>query len=209
MQMIIAENEKHKAHRMHELEKERLEEVEAQQRYIEVLDKQEKDRAREMKRREDLLAKHGEMNKKFTEFTGKKTMSLEDEDKFLKRQREIHEAVELRKRAKADEDKRMMQATLDQQIKEREIKKVLDHEMVEEQAEMWRQDRAKYEDIQKRKKESLAQELKNHQNFLQKQIEYTGKHNVMVGMNKQEWLMNKNILNKAHNSPTNSKKRFH
>lgn len=162
-----------------------------------------------MKRREDQLAKHGEMNKKLTEFTQKKQMTLEDEDKFLKRQREIHEAVELRKKHKAEEDKRMMQAILDQQIKEREIRKGLDHDMVEEQAEMWRQDRAKYDGIQKRQKDSLNQELKNHQNFLQKQIEYTGKQNIMAGMNKQEWLMNKKILNKAKHSPSQSKNRFH
>lgn len=44
MQMLIAENEKHKAKRMYEQEMERKDDVDAQLKYIEILDQQEKDK---------------------------------------------------------------------------------------------------------------------------------------------------------------------
>ena len=62
MNRLIAENEKHKSMREQEMLREREEEVEAQKKYIEVLDKQEHDRAIEIKKREERLANHGAMN---------------------------------------------------------------------------------------------------------------------------------------------------
>ena len=94
MNRLIAENEKHKSMREQEMLREREEEVEAQKKYIEVLDKQEHDRAIEIKKREERLANHGAMNEQFTKMQTKKYHEI-DEEKVFKRNRELHECAEM------------------------------------------------------------------------------------------------------------------
>jgi hypothetical protein len=96
---MLVENEKHKAKALAEREKERLEDVRAQAEYARMLDKQEQDRANEVKAREQRAQEF--MNRMAdTVIKNMDSRAREEEEKIKRYELE----KELRERM-ADEDK--------------------------------------------------------------------------------------------------------
>ena len=81
---------------------------------------------------------------------------------------------------------------LEAQMKQREVRKRIDRDMMEEQAELWRRDREKFQQEEESAKKSLEKELKMNKDFLQRQIEM--KEKGQAGMTRQEFLINKRLL---------------
>ena len=66
--------------------------------------------------------------------------------------------------------------------------------MLQEQADMWQREKDLYDQKEKHQKDHLKKELHHNKEFLQKQIELK---NQGKGMSKNEFLMNKKILEMA------------
>lgn len=63
---------------------------------------------------------------------------------------------------------------LKQQMQEREGKKLIDSEMIKEQAVMWDTDKKAFEEKEKRQQELLKKEKQSNAEYLQRQMELKG-----------------------------------
>ena len=195
LQTMLKENELQKKRQLDEQEKERLEDVEAQEAYNRMLEQQEKDRLREI----------GDREKRAQEFMGRmadtviKNMDAkqrEEEEKI--RQYEMEKEMADRRhddraRKRAEDEKRRMREFLAKQVEEKKRREKIEKELNDEQAQMWKKDRENYEAEEARITNKIKNINKENAEFLQKQMDE--KDEAKRGkMNINEYLLNRQLL---------------
>ncbi len=122
-----------------------------------------------------------------------------DEQKMLKYQQE----KELRD--KMDDEERLrrikemqkeMRSHLDQQMNEKKGKAVMEKEENKRQAEVWKKELAMYQEEEKAIQRKMAVANKDHAEFLKMQMD-SGKKGKKNVMNREEYLLNKKLLEEA------------
>jgi hypothetical protein len=198
---MLTENEKHKAKALAERERERLEDIRAQEEYARMLDKQEKDRLNEVKSREQRAQEF--MNRMAdTVIKNMDSRAREEEEKIRRYELE----KELRERM-ADENKnnkhkteqQRMREYLAKQMEEKRHREIQEKALNDEQASMWSKDFRNYSEEERRLHSKINQINKDNQEFLRKQME---EKQIKIGkakMNKQEFLLNKPLLKEINN----------
>ena len=195
LQRMLVENELQKKHQQAEFDKEKDEDIKAQEAYNNMLEQQEKDRANEIAERE----------RRAQEFMGKmadtviKNMDAkqrEEEDKI--RQYEMEKEMKDRRhddrtRSKQEDEKRKMREFLAKQVEEKKRREKIEKELNDEQATMWRRDRENYEQEEQRIANKVKNINKENADFLSRQM--GEKEEAKRGkMNMQEYLLNKQLL---------------
>ena len=195
LQTMLHENELQKKYQQDEQEKERLEDIKAQEAYNRMLEQQEKDRAKEIADRE----------KRAQEFMGRmadtviKNMDAkqrEEEDKI--RQYEMEKEMadrrhDSRAQRRREEEKRKMREFLAKQVEEKKKKENIEKELNDEQAQMWRRDRENYEKEEARINNKIKSINQQNADFLQKQMDE--KDEAKRGkMSMNEYLLNRQLL---------------
>lgn len=192
---MLHENELQKKYQQNEQEKERLEDIKAQEAYNRMLEQQENDRTKEIADRE----------KRAQEFMGRmadtviKNMDAkqrEEEDKIREYEREKEMADrrhDSRAQRKRDEEKRKMREFLSKQVEEKKKKENIEKELNDEQALMWRRDRENYEKEETRINNKIKSINQQNADFLQKQMDE--KDEAKRGkMSMNEYLLNRQLL---------------
>lgn len=147
LQAMLTENEKRKAHQANQRDRERAEDVAAQEAYTAMLKQQEDDRQAEFERRE----------KRAQEFMGRMADTVlkemdarqRDEDEKVRQyemEREMQERLndQLQFQRHKDEQKRMRD-TLARQVAEKKRRERMEKDFNDEQARMWKMDRELFE----------------------------------------------------------------
>ncbi len=195
LQKMLVENDKHKAVALVEKEKERLEDVKAQQEYAKMLERQEQDRLNEFKSREKRAQDF--MNQMADTVIRKMDDRQKDEENKIKK---YEMEKEMRDRL-ADEKKFMqvkneqarMRDFLAKQMDEKKRREHLERNLNGEQASMWKQDQQNYHEEERRLNDKINKINKENADFLKRQmVEKEAKERRK--MNKQEFLLNKPLL---------------
>lgn len=195
LQRMLEENEKHKANMKQQEERERLQDVAAQDAYTKMLEQQEKDRLNEIDRREkraqefmgrmaDTVLKEMDMKQKEEEDKIKRfEMEKEQQDRF-------NERLEY-KRMKDDQQK--LRDDLARQVAEKKRRENMEKEFNDEQAKMWQLDRQNYEQQENLLNGKIQEKNRENRAFLESQM---AERNAAKAsrMNYNEHLLNKALL---------------
>ena len=197
LQKMLVENEKHKAKALAEREKERLEDIRAQEEYARMLDKQEQDRLNEVKAREQRAQEF--MNRMAdTVIKNMDNRARQEEEKIKKYEleKELRERMaDEQKMNKVKQEQQRMRDYLARQMEEKKRREGAEKALNDEQACMWSQDFKNYSEEERRLHEKVNKINRDNQDFLRRQMEEKqAKVGVKTKMNKQEFLLNKPLL---------------
>lgn len=194
LQKMLTENERQKAKAAIERERERQEDIKAQQEYTRMLEKQEQDRINEFKAREQRAQEF--MNRMAdTVIRNMDDKQREEEDKIRRyeMEKEMRERLEDEKRMKKLKDEqRRMREFLAKQMDEKKHRENMEKALNDEQAVMWKQDQRNYTEEERRLHDKINKINKENADFLKRQMD--DKHSKGIKMNKQEFLLNKQLL---------------
>lgn len=197
---MLVENEKYKVKATAEKEKERLEDVYSQEQYARMLDKQEADRANEVKAREQRAQEF--MNRMAdTVIKGMDSRAREEEEKIKRyeMEKELRERMADEKKInKVKAEQSRMRDYLAKQMQEKHSRETVEKKLNNEQANMWQQDFKNYSEEERRLNEKIEKINKDNQEFLRRQMEEKTGKIVKTKMNKQEFLLNKPLLKKIN-----------
>lgn len=197
MNKVFLENEARLKEKHQKEEKQRLADIQAQKAYLEILDQQEQDKINEFNNRVDKVKKNMDRMADNIIVKQQKRSNVEEQkiDTYVK-QKQMEDMLEDQRRQKQyAQRQKEMRDVLKQQVKEREIRKQIDRDMLAEQAELWRQDREKFEKAERTQKDAFKRELDNNAAFLREQIH---RKQAAEGMSHHEQMLNKELLNLAH-----------
>ena len=197
MNKVFLENEARLKEKHQKEEKQRLADIQAQKAYLEILDQQEQDKINEFNNRVDKVKKNMDRMADNIIVKQQKRSNVEEQkiDNYVK-QKQMEDMLEDQRRQKQyAQRQKEMRDVLKQQVKEREIRKQIDRDMLAEQAELWRQDREKFEKAERTQKDAFKRELDNNAAFLREQIH---RKQAAEGMSHHEQMLNKELLNLAH-----------
>lgn len=195
LQKMLVENENQKKVQLREQERERVEDIKAQDAYNKMLEQQEKDRAKEIADRE----------KRAQEFMGRmadtviKNMDLkqkEEEDKIRQYEQDKETAdrrYDERAQRKLADEKQRMREFLAKQVEDKKRREKIEKELNDEQAHMWQRDRENYEAEENRLNTKIKSINKQNADFLQMQMKEKEDAR-SKRMNINEYLMNKQLL---------------
>ena len=204
LQKMLTENEKHKSKALAERERERLEDVRAQEEYARMLDKQEQDRANEVRAREQRAQEF--MNRMAdTVIKNMDNRTREEEEKIRRYEleKEIRERMaDEQKMNKLKAEQQRMRDYLAKQMEEKRRREVSEKSLNDEQATMWHHDLKNYSEEERRLHEKIGKINKDNQEFLRRQMDEKNSKVTKTKMNKQEFLLNKPLLKEI-----NTKKR--
>lgn len=201
---MLAENDRQKEIAVKEKESSRLEDVRAQKEYTRMLDKQEQDRANEFKAREQRAQEF--MNKMADTVIRKMDDKAKEEEDKIKRyemEKELRERMEdERKYKKVKTEQERMRDFLGKQMEDKKRKEVMEKDLNDEQAHMWKTDQKNYHEEERRLNSKISQINKENADFLKRQME--DKQMKERGkMNKQEFLLNKPLLKEINQKQKN------
>jgi len=194
LKKVLDENEENKIKMAEQLRREKEADVRAQQEYTRLIEKQEADRAAELKAREDRAKRFMNMMAD-TVVKDQKAQILAEEKKLLAHvnSKEAQDAEEDRRRnQRLNDQKKEMRDYLDQQMAEKERKKQEEKLLEKKQAEIWKKDTDDYNNHEKSKTDYIRGVNKGHAEFLQKQVEEERKRQKKITT--QELLFNKPTL---------------
>lgn len=205
---IREENEKNKL-LQEKKKKEELEQdnklLEDQNKLIELQDKKKMEEMKAKEKRMQALAKYAEEN------IGKKDLDKKkiEEIRFMK------DALEREKREQLVEEKRKMQhrqnevnarKLLDEQVKQKELKKEEERKKSKKLAEFWEKDAEDFTHEQKTKQIEYKKKHYDWHNDILKQIsEKKDKTKKAILMNEREFLFNKQLIDDAIKIPNETK----
>ncbi len=193
---MLVENEKHKAKALAEREKERLEDIRAQEEYARMLDKQEHDRIHEVKAREQRAQEF--MNRMAdTVIKNMDNRAREEEEKIRKYEleKELRERMtDEQKMMKVKTEQQRMRDYLAKQMDEKKRRELSEKALNDEQAFMWQKDFKNYSEEERRLHDKIAQINRDNQDFLRRQMDEKNQKNSKSKMNRQEFLLNKPLL---------------
>lgn len=199
LQRVLQENEENKRKLQEFAVQEKQADINAQQEYTKLIEKQERDRENEIKKREE-RAKNFMAMMTDTVVKDQKQQIVEEEKKILKHyiDREEKEKTEDEKRRlKIIEEKKEMKKFLDQQVEEKKKKLQNEDELNNKQADFWKKDAENYFKNEKEKMDYIRDVNKKHAEILKKQtLESRGKKGKKTAgkMNVEELLQNKPLL---------------
>lgn len=193
---MLTENEKHKAKALAEREKERLEDIRAQDEYARMLDKQEQDRHNEVKAREQRAQEF--MNRMAdTVIKNMDSRAREEEEKIRRyeMEKELRERMaDEQKMNKIKAEQQRMRDYLAKQMEEKKRREGMEKALNDEQATMWHHDFKNYSEEERRLHDKINKINRDNQEFLRKQMEEKNSKIAKTKMNKQEFLLNKPLL---------------
>jgi len=193
---MLTENEKHKTKALAEREKERLEDVRAQDEYARMLDKQEQDRMNEVKAREQRAQEF--MNRMAdTVIKNMDSRAREEEEKIRRyeMEKELRERMaDEQKMNKVKSEQQRMRDYLAKQMDEKKRREGMEKALNDEQATMWNHDFKNYSEEERRLHDKINKINKDNQEFIRKQMDEKTSKVVKTKMNKQEFLLNKPLL---------------
>mmetsp|Transcript_32617 Transcript_32617/g.29481 ORF Transcript_32617/g.29481 Transcript_32617/m.29481 type:complete len:305 (+) Transcript_32617:728-1642(+) len=206
---MLIDNEDRRIRLQQEAQRLKDEEVEAQREYTRLVEKQEAERAAEMKARED-RAKAFMNHMADTVIKDQKDQILDEERTLLRHglEREQREIQDDRMRLeRIRQQKKDIRNFLNKQLAEKEAKKEFETQMEKRQAEIWKKDTQDFYSNEEKKKRDLLAMNKKHAEYLMEQCELERKRRFKK-MTPQELLFNKDKLkNIAENeeAPDNEK----
>ena len=181
---MLTENDRQKAKVAIEKERERQEDIKAQNEYSRMLEKQEQDRINEFKAREQRAQEF--MNKMAdTVIKSMDDKQREEEDKIRRyeMEKEMRERLEDEKKMKKLKDEqRRMREFLGKQMDEKKHRENLEKALNDEQATMWKQDQRNYTEEERRLMDKIGKINKDNADFLKRQMD--DKHGKNAKMNK-------------------------
>lgn len=165
---MLTENERQKAKAAVEREKERQEDVKAQDEYSRMLEKQEQDRLNEFKAREhraqDFMNRMAD-----TVIKSMDDRQREEEDKIRRyeMEKEMRERMEDEKKYnKVKTEQQRMRDFLGKQMNEKKHRENLEKALNDEQAVMWKQDHRNYNEEERRLNDKINKINKENADFL-------------------------------------------
>ncbi len=193
---MLTENEKNKAKTLAEKERERLEDIRAQEEYARILDKQEHDRLNEVKAREQRAQDF--MNRMADTVIKNMDNRARDEEEKIRRyeaEKELRERMaDEAKMNRMKNEQQRMRDFLAKQMEEKRNRELAEKALNDEQANMWHKDLKNYSEEERRLHEKINKINRDNQDFLKRQME---EKQIKIGkakMNKQEFLLNKPLL---------------
>lgn len=191
LKRVLFENEEYKKKMLEEAKREKEADIRAQQEYTRLIEKQEADRAAELKAREDRAKKFMNMMAD-TVVKDQKAQILDEERKLLKHvldkeSREMED--EKMRQQRLNDQKKDMRKFLDGQMEEKERKREEEAALERKQAEIWKKDTSDYNEHEKQKHDYIRDVNKQHAEVLKKQIEQERRKNKK--MSTEEMLLNK------------------
>ncbi len=200
LQVMLKENEVQKQRQLQEHEKEKQEDINAQEAYNRMLEQQEKDRARELAERE---RRAQDFMGRMADTVIKNMDQKQREEEEMIRQYELQKEMQDRRHdekayRKREDEKLRMREFLANQVEEKKRRERIEKELNDEQANMWKRDRANYEAEEARINNKVKDINKQNADFLKKQMEE--KEDAKKGkMDMNEYLMNKQLLGDINN----------
>lgn len=205
---MLEENDKNKERLRAQREKDRMDDLRAQDDYTRMLDKQENDRQNEMKNRE---ARAQDFMNKMADNVLQKMADRQkfEEDMLAKyhnerdlRQRQLEEKRAERLR----QEQEKMRYFLAQQMEEKQRRENDEKSNIDMQARMWATDKENYEEEEKRLKNRISKINRDNQEYLRKQMadkQAQEKYN-RGSMNPDDFLINKPLLREINTKLKNS-----
>lgn len=201
---LLEESAKHREQLVEEEKKERLKDIEYQQAYTNLIERQEKERQDDRKKREEKWRKM--MEKMGDSVLQAQREKIEAENELL--QKYFHEVEEQIKSEDEARKKKILttqakeREVLNKQLEERKRKKEEEHQIDKKQAEFWKTDtKDYYDEIENRNK--MTRELyEKHRDMLAKQIEEKKDKFKFPRMNDTELLQNKRVLKEVATTST-------
>ena len=197
-QKIMEENEVYKKKHIEEEKKKREKEKKELEEYTRLLEKQDAERLEKVKMREKRTQEF--MDRMADSTIKKENMKRDEEDKRVQMYQETRDKAD-----KLDEEKRNkrlqdlkseMKAQLDQQIQEKKNRSVIEKDESKRLAESWQKDISLYNEQEKKLKEKSSMGTKDYAEYLKMQMEENKKRKKNM-MNREEYLMNKNLIEAA------------
>lgn len=149
---MLAENDRQKVISLKDKEKQRLEDIKAQEEYTRMLDKQEQDRINEFKAREQRAQEF--MNKMADTVIRKMDDKAREEEDKIKRyemEKELRERMEdERKYKKVKTEQEKMRDFLNKQMEDKKRRETNEKNLNDEQAHMWKIDQKNYHEEENR-----------------------------------------------------------
>ena len=198
LQRTLIQNEENKRLQAIAKEQQRLEDIKSAEEYTKVLEKQENERKAYFKNIENksnnFLSKVGKTILKEVEENNR----LEEEKmaKYLKEKEERAVQKEKEKQEEIRIKKKEMRAFLDKQVEQKKLKKEFEKYIDSAQAGIWTKDK----EVEKAQEQEVHEKIKTMNNFnlniLKNQLDQAKAKNA-VGMTDLEYLMNKDLVEKA------------
>jgi len=203
---MLRENEANKAKAEGDKAALQRADMNAQNEYSKLLDKQEADRQHEFQQREARAQNF--MNKLAGDVIGKQQERKRTEDEALMRYE-----MEKEMRARLDDEKKAariaaekveMRKLLGQQCEEKRYREAGDKADNDQQAEIWRKDKENYELEEQRLQKKIKSINLDNQDFLQNQMGAKQSKTVSRKMDKQEFAYNKQLLKEINDKKKQS-----
>ena len=200
LKKMLIENENNKRKQEADKLKERDLDVQAQEEYARVIEKQEQDRTKEFQARERRAQEF--MNRMAGTVIKNQADKQRDEDNNMQRyamEREMRLRMEEQKKAEREAiEKAEMRALLAKQMDEKERREQRMKGNIDEQAVIWARDKENYEFEEKRLAEKIKKINEENAAFLHKQMREKEAKNAQRKMSKQEFQLNKPLLREIH-----------
>ena len=196
LKKMLIENENNKRKQEADKLRERDLDVQAQEEYARVIEKQEQDRTKEFQARERRAQEF--MNRMAGTVIKNQAEKQRDEDNNMQRyamEREMRMRMEEQKKAEREAiEKAEMRALLAKQMEEKERREQRMKGNIDEQAVIWARDKENYEFEEKRLAEKIKKINEENAAFLHKQMREKEAKNAQRKMSKQEFQLNKPLL---------------
>ncbi len=184
--------------------REREEDVRLQEQQKKLADMQEAERVTNLMRKDERNKKLMEAAIKTTGGKGLKAAEIEEDHKLNSQMQMLYEKQKLadEKKNKHRKVKQMeVKDILEEQVKEKKSRKLVDKRQGEQQADMWKKDLAVHSQQEQINLQKLKEVNKKHQDYLLKQMEMAKKGKVST-MSEQEYMLNKQILDEMKTKGT-------
>jgi len=208
LQKMLEENDRERAKKDAQLEKERLEDVAAQEEHARMLDKQQADRENEFKARENRAQLF--MNRMASTVIEAQNTRQAQEDANIHKyelEREMRMRLEDEKKIEIAKMRKLeMREYLYRQMNEKRDRESNDKALNDEQAVMWRKDKDLFEVEEKRLHDKIKGINADNASFLNRQVCDKKMRTANGGMNKNENQYNKGLLkmiNQKRKDPSN------
>lgn len=202
---MLTENDRQKVISLKEKERQRVEDVHAQEEYTRMLDKQEQDRLNEFKAREQRAQEF--MNKMADTVIRKmddKAKQEEDKIRRYEMEKELRERMEDERRfVKVKTEQEKMRDFLGKQMEDKKRREMMEKNLNDEQAQMWRIDQKNYHEEESRLGAKINSINKENAEFLKRQMD-DKQAKERKKMNKQEFLLNKPLLKEINDKKKTS-----
>lgn len=206
LQKMLRENEANKKKAEGDKAAQQRADIQAQNEYSKLLEKQEADRQHEFQQREARAQNF--MNRLASDVIGKQQDRKRAEDEALMRY-EMEKEMRARladeaKAARIKAEKDEMRKLLAQQMEEKRAREAGEKADNNQQAEIWRKDKDNYELEEARLKNKIKQINLDNQSFLQNQMCNKADKSKNRKMDQQEFLYNKGLLREINQKKKSS-----